>query len=596
MKLRTLLALVLGCACSPAAFAATRTVVLSGTPAPGVPAGANFSQLYQTSPIGPVLNNAGRVAFAASTTPVSAVAYNGVWTDASGALALVARSGAQAPDASVGTNFLTLNNPVVNDAGHVAFDSTLNVASATNAGYWTNDSGTLTLAARKGFAAPGAGAGVNFIALFHPPGFNDAGQIAFRGQLTGTGVTAENNVGIWAEKAGGLTLMARTGSAALGTPAGVVFDNFPAAPILINSAGRIAFRGFVEGAGVTDDNRIGIWAERAGGLELVARQGNAIPDLAGVSFGHLNDPSFNRNGHVAFTGLILGGPSTTNAAVFSDAGGSMGMIARRGSAAPGFGGATFSTFSDALLNGEGQIAFQAVLAGTGVTTANNASLWSTTSGALSLVAREGSQAAGAADGQIFSAFTTPALNAAGQLAFAATLTGTGISTANDRGIWAQGLDGGLRLVAQEGGSLEVAPGMTKTISEIHFTGGGNTEDGRRIGFNDYGEVAFLATFTDGTSGLFVSDVAKASAADFNGNGSFDGHDFLVWQRGVGRTGTGLPSNGDANSDGNVNGADLDVWKGKYGTAAATAAIAIVPEPSAMALVALALIGAMRRLR
>jgi hypothetical protein len=272
-------------------------------------------------------------------------------------------------------------------------------------------------------------------------------------------------------------------------------------------------------------------------------------------------------------------------------------VARKGSAAPGLGGATFATFSDTMLNGEGHVAFQSVLAGAGVTTGSDASLWSTSSGALNLVAREGSQAPGAAAGQNFSAFTSPALNAAGQMAFTATLAGTGISTTNDRGLWAQGLDGSLRLVAQEGGSLQVSPGVTRTISELHFTGGGNTEDGRRIGFNDVGEVAFLATFTDGTSGLFVSDVAKASAAgDFNGDGQFDGSDFLIWQRGVGRIGTGLPGNGDANGDGNVNGADLDIWEGKYGTAPATAAIAAIPEPSALLLGSIAFAGMVRRRR
>jgi hypothetical protein len=129
---------------------------------------------------------------------------------------------------------------------------------------------------------------------------------------------------------------------------------------------------------------------------------------------------------------------------------------------------------------------------------------------------------------------------------------------------------------------------------LSFTGGANTEDGRRSGLNDLGEVAFLATFTDGSSGLFVSDIAKPAAADFNGNGAFDGSDFLIWQRNVGRTGTGLPGNGDANADGSVNAADLAVWRTKFGTAATTAAAA-VPEPSAW-VVSLTALAALRRRR
>jgi hypothetical protein len=237
-----------------------------------------------------------------------------------------------------------------------------------------------------------------------------------------------------------------------------------------------------------------------------------------------------------------------------------------------------------------------VLTGGGVTNGNDTSLWLTQNGALNLVAREGAAAAGAAAGQNFSSFAGPALNSAGQLAFTATLTGTDVTTMNDRGIWAQGLDGNLRLVAREGVSLEVSPGVSRTIADLHFTGGGNTEDGRRIGFNDNGEVAFLATFTDGTSGLFVSDVAKAAAGDFDGDGDFDGSDFLVWQRGVGRTDTGLPSNGDANADGAVDGADLAVWQTKFAMAPEGTAVAAVPEPSALALIVLSVVALKRRRR
>jgi hypothetical protein len=33
------------------------------------------------------------------------------------------------------------------------------------------------------------------------------------------------------------------------------------------------------------------------------------------------------------------------------------------------------------------------------------------------------------------------------------------------------------------------------------------EDGRPSGFNDQGQLTFLAEFTDGTNGIFVSDMA-----------------------------------------------------------------------------------------
>jgi hypothetical protein len=543
--------------------------------------------------VGPAINNAGRVAFAATTTVSGATAYQGVWSDAAGTLSAVARSDSQAPGTSPGTNFATSSSPILNDAGRTSFVATLDAPLATNTGIWSQDASGLTIVARKGSPAPGAGAGVNFAFLF-TPNFNDAGRTAFPAELVGAGVTAANDMGIWAEKAGGLTLMVRTGSAAPGTPAGVVYDQLPIASVRLNSAGQIAFRGFLTGPGVTQNvNRIGIWAERPTGLELVAREGSPVPGIAGANFALLNDPSFNRNGHTAFVALMTGVPGPSNAAILSEAGGSLAVAARRGAAAPGTApGVTFNAFTSPMLNGEGQLAFSAILAGAGVTAANDTGFWSNGSGSFSLIAREAAQAPGADTGHLFSAFANPVFNSAGQLAFSATLSGTGVTGSNDNGIWAQGLDGNLRLVAREGSPLQVSPGVNRTIAGLSLAGGVNTEDGRRSGFNDLGEVAFLATFTDGTSGIFVSDVARAAAGDFDGDGDFDGADFLTWQRGLGRVGTGLPNNGDANADGNVNAADLAVWQSKFDTTpatmAATAAASAVPEPGALSLALMAL--------
>jgi hypothetical protein len=582
MKLRILFTTILLGYLPGGAHGAIRTVALSGQQAPGAPAGANFTQLYDSEK-GPVLNNAGRVAFAAHAMTSGGAASNGIWSDVTGTLTAVTRSGVQAPGTSLGINFTMLRDPVLNDAGRTAFHATISAPAATNTGVWSEGSSDLSLVARKGSAAPGAGAGANYLTIFGTS-LNDTGQEAFRAQLSGGPVTANDDVGIWAEKAGALTLMARENSQAPGAPAGILFDNFPAGPILINAAGRIAFRGFLRGPGVSmGNNRIGIWAERAGGLEMVAREGNNVPGVAGAEFAFIDDPVLNRNGQVAFVASMSFQPTATNSAVFSEAGGALAIAARRGDAAPGAGfGANFNGFSAPMLNGEGHLAFAATLTGGSVTTSNDAGIWSNSSGTLNLVAREGSSVPGLDPGVNFGTFADNVLNSAGQLAFTATLTGAGVTGANDFGIWAQGLDGNLRLVAREGQQIQVSPGVNRTIAELDFTGAANTEDGRRTGFNDLGEVAFYAGFTDGTSGIFVSDVAKAASGDFDGDGDFDGGDFLIWQRGLGRVGTGLPSNGDANGDGNVNAADLAVWKSKFGAPATMAATA-VPEPRAAVL-------------
>jgi len=83
--------------------------------------------------------------------------------------------------------------------------------------------------------------------------------------------------------------------------------------------------------------------------------------------------------------------------------------------------------------------------------------------------------------------------------------------------------------------------------------------------------------------LFVP--APAADADFDGDLDVDGNDFLIWQRNLGRAGTGTPTLGDANGDTNVDSADLAAWKSQFGGGA----IQAVPEPAGAVLGMIALL-------
>lgn len=95
-----------------------------------------------------------------------------------------------------------------------------------------------------------------------------------------------------------------------------------------------------------------------------------------------------------------------------------------------------------------------------------------------------------------------------------------------------------------------------------------------------------------TSGLL--EVVAEPSADFDGNGSIDGIDFLILQRNFGLTGQTNNTNGDANFDGTVNGADLSVWESQYGLSVTESTISRVPEPKSLALVVIGAIVALCR--
>lgn len=66
-------------------------------------------------------------------------------------------------------------------------------------------------------------------------------------------------------------------------------------------------------------------------------------------------------------------------------------------------------------------------------------------------------------------------------------------------------------------------------------------------------------------GAFESQPVPDSA-DFDSSGRVDGRDFLIWQRGFGKTPAGK-STGDADNDRQVDGDDLTVWKSQFGQSA-----------------------------
>ena len=532
-----------------------RTVALSGSHAPGTPPGVTFDS-FEFRYLG-AIDSIGQTAFVARLAGTEVESSNdiGIWSEGGGGgLELVAREGDPALGMGPGVNFtyrlasiwfLQNVEATFNGLGQTAFYSTVdgNGVDATNDfGIWSQGGGgTLELVAREGDSAPDTGPGVNF-EFSGPTGsvirLNDLGQSAFYSRLTGTGVDSTNDSGIWSQgDGGGLSLVARKGDPAPGIGSGVNFGNLDYSPVL-NSVGQTAFNAGLIGTGIDSTNNGSIWLEvSGGGLELVAREGDSAPGTgSGVVFGDDFFDSFSRVllndlGQTAFEATLTGtGVTRTNhVGIWSEGGGGgLELVARAGDPAPGAGpgvnfGNTpgFSPFFGSLrLNGLGQTAFNSRLVGIGVDSTNDYGIWAEGDNGLTLVAREGDPALGTDEGVVFgysspygdsitNPFSVPVLNGVGGMVFGATLIGTGVDSTNNSGIWAQDPNGILTLIARKGDVIDVSDGPGsdfRTIAGLSFADGLGNESGHSTAFNDLGQLVFNASFTDGSSGVFVTNL------------------------------------------------------------------------------------------
>ncbi len=187
----------------------------------------------------------------------------------------------------------------------------------------------------------------------------------------------------------------------------------------------------------------------------------------------------NEAGQTAFLANITGGTST-GGIYRSNSGSALTAIALQGQSATGAGAGTFSSFFSPVLNEAGQTAFLAEITGG---TSSRGIYRSSTGSALTAIALQGQSATGAGAGT-FSSFFSPVLNDAGQTAFYAEITG---------GTRSFGLyvgDGRDTVAAQ----LQGAASTGQTVQSLSMSDSS---------LNRYGQLAYNATFTDGTTGVFL---------------------------------------------------------------------------------------------
>lgn len=498
------------CATAPT-FAASPVaidkIVLTGDVAPGT------GGLTYWRPEATTINGSGQPPYFQSflRNGTTLVGGSGLWTGAP--RTLLAQPGDAAPGTAAGVTFQSFFTTSVTPAGYVAIDGTLTGPGVTSdvndRGLWRSSGGPLTLLARADQTAPGIGGSVKFLSV-GPAISNDLGATVFRAYLDGGGVNGGNDSGIWhATAAAAPTLVARAGNAAPGL-AGVDYGvmGLPR----LSGAGIVAFQAGLAGGSVTAANDQAVFAGAPGAFSPILRKGDAAPGTpAGTTFASLIEESVlvNNNGKVAVQAALAGPTIVTDqnqVGIWSNASGSMQLVARAGQHPPGFAKAfkwvtptDFAVDGSVALVGSFNPAWDSV---------KDEGVWRSIGAGSTLddLAVTG-QAAPGAGGEAFWDFDHVRLNNSGLIAFTASTRGPGLFDPQHWGIWATMANGTVVKIARVGDAFDVGGGDLRVVDDLTFA---STAAGSPL--SDNGKLLFTLSFADGSDGVFVADLVPEPGA------------------------------------------------------------------------------------
>ena len=493
-------------------------IAARGLQVPGMAPGVTWGALNN-----PSVAADGRVLFSGGLVGVPAVNNLGIFTGTSAAnVATLIQSGQAAPGGPAGATLdlagsssgFQAGSAKINADGLISFVSLFTgggaVPNVDNWGVFTGTaSGGVTMAVRRGAAAPGtAGAVINSPFSTGPGGLplNGSGHLYFGASLTGGDVLADsNNSGIFGGAPGSLSLIARRGAAAPGVSGGT-FGALSNPFLAANRSGQLLFSNTLNATGgVTSANDSVIYMHTPGsGLTLMVREGDAAPGTAGATFGGsflLTNANFNNAGQAAVNVTLTGGDvvgTTNSSAVYVLSASGPTLAWRAGAAAPGTDAQFLSTNSFGLsMTNAGTIALPAALTGGTTTSTNDSGIWYGPAGSLQMIAREGNAVPtlNATFGNMGTAGIRA--NGAGQLAFNVPMLSSDTNLNNKLVLMAYDPTAGLFPVIYTGEQIEIAPGVFKTVSGFQYQASSNG-DGSPLALSETGWLTLKITTTDST--------------------------------------------------------------------------------------------------
>lgn len=513
-------------------------LVLSGDPAPD---GNGVFEYFDPSL---TVNAHGQVAFVATLTGTQSPPSDtrGVFVADAQSISQRLRSGDPAPDGNGSFTYLApsqggLEQIALNDAGVVAFIAELRETSDPPAGFsgiFRADTLGIDQIVRFGDAAPDGNGffddvfdpelGV-LVSGFAAPGIDAAGGLSFYGHLADTSGGEEvDDRGVFASAGGAPFRLLRVGAMAPGGD-GILARVDPA--FSSNAPGHVAVHATLASGMVPpfEDDLDRIYVHDGVNFDEVFRSDVLSPDGNGwVSF--IGAPGFSGPGA---TTLVLADSGTvvfqaslqgyTPVNLQYDGGGrllatdgdTLRLIARQGDLGPGETDFRFTAFHAIDANAQGRIVFSAILEQNGAPPPFQTTgiyLWD--GAALQRLVREGDPAP---DGNgVFGNLVVPVfLNEGGEVVFSAVLEGT-TSPGAGYGIFRVEPNGTVRRVARSGMALAGSTAQFVSYLGDPFQPPVTLAQAGLEALNDAGQVAFLASLTDGRSGVFVIPAPEPGGA------------------------------------------------------------------------------------
>ncbi len=386
----------------------------------------------------------------------------------------------------------------------IFFRSVLDENSVSRQGIWRkNTSGDLEVVALEGRAlSPSDPAfitelegvvGDDFVA-------NGTGKVLFRARTTVSHLVVDGE---------GVIASEGQGSAAL--PAGVIFGNLDEGALSLNRLGQLGFSAELAGSAMAANDEA-VFYRGSAGLVLLAREGEAVPGLSGLTWGSFGKIRMNADGQMAFTASFSGGVMTDDSAVmlYDPANGM--KVALREDVSAGAGQIDDLLAGDFVLGNSGAVVMMTSLRGPSITAENNAALIRAEGSVVTLQVKGGSLptlSESAVMGLTFGE-SPVSVSPYGKIAFVADFVEGAVSKKalfwiEERTVFA---------IAREGEAVADGPGLAYEISSMTPVLSAGPDDGYPSSLGAQDDLAIA--FETSTSQSLVSRLSDLNDLDGDG--------------------------------------------------------------------------------